>query len=184
MPLHYDLYLHPDLQAGTFTGHVRIDITASKPTEYFLVHVNGLTIQDTKLTRDEESLTISRSFEYPEHQYWVVLPESPAHPGNYSLSLVFSGSLTDGITGFYKSVYKNAEGENIPIATSKFQPTDARKAFPCFDEPSFKSTFSVTLVRPEQGYLALSNMPVQQETCNSPSPGISSPDFCSYRNVG
>ena len=59
----------------------------------------------------------------------------------------------------------------MPIATSKFQPTDARKAFPCFDEPSFKSTFSVTLVRPRDGYIALSNMPVQDEQENSPSSG-------------
>ena len=48
------------------------------------------------------------------------------------------------------------------IATSKFQPTFARRAFPCFDEPSFKSTFSTTLVRPSgDGYIALSNMPAE-----------------------
>ena len=83
----------------------------------------------------------------------------------------FDGSLTEGITGFYKSVYKNDQGEEVAIATSKFQPTDARKAFPCFDEPSFKSSFTVTLVRPSDGYIALSNMPVDQETQNSPAPG-------------
>nr|XP_045603518.1 glutamyl aminopeptidase-like [Procambarus clarkii] len=54
------------------------------------------------------------------------------------------------------------------IATSKFQPTDARSAFPCFDEPSFKSTFSTTLVRPSHGYTALSNMPVQREVADAP----------------
>ena len=65
----------------------------------------------------------------------------------------------------------------MPIATSKFQPTDARKAFPCFDEPSFKSTFSVTLVRPRDGYIALSNMPVQDEQENSPSSGKMVKDY-------
>ncbi|KAK7085111.1 hypothetical protein SK128_002659, partial [Halocaridina rubra] len=58
------------------------------------------------------------------------------------------------------------------IATSKFQPTDARSAFPCFDEPSFKSSFNTTLVRPTEGYIALSNMPVQKERANYPSPGL------------
>ena len=57
----------------------------------------------------------------------------------------------------------------VPIATSKFQPTYARRAFPCFDEPSFKSTFTVTLIRPSDGYIALSNMPVDKEIPNSPS---------------
>ena len=48
------------------------------------------------------------------------------------------------------------------IATSKFQPTYARRAFPCFDEPSFKSTFKTTLIRPSDGgYIALSNMPIE-----------------------
>ena len=150
---------------------MKIDILATKPADYFLVHTKGLDIQETELERDGESVALQAVFEFTEHQFWVVLPQSQAEPGNYSLNMVFSGSLTDGITGFYKSVYKNSQGENIPIATSKFQPTDARKAFPCFDEPSFKSRFSVTLVRPTQGYIALSNMPVKQETDNSPSPG-------------
>ena len=83
--------------------------------------------------------------------------------------LDFRGNLTRGIVGFYKSVYTNGRGEKVPIATSKFQPTYARRAFPCFDEPSFKSTFTVTLVRPSDGYIALSNMPVKQELSQQPS---------------
>ena len=84
----------------------------------------------------------------------------------------FRGNLTRGIQGFYKSVYTNGRGEKIPIATSKFQPTYARRAFPCFDEPSFKSTFTVTLVRPTDGYIALSNMPVKETSAHQPSLGL------------
>jgi aminopeptidase N len=83
----------------------------------------------------------------------------------------FRGNLTRGITGFYKSVYTNSRKERIPIAASKFQPTYARRAFPCIDEPSFKATFSVTLVRPTDRYIALSNMPVERETQSAPSIG-------------
>ena len=140
IPLHYDLYLHPDLQEGTFkgqlfyldvvnlflSGQVRIDIEATQPADHFLVHTKGLSIQETVLERDGAGVPLRSTFEFPEHQFWVVLPQSRAGPGNYSLNLTFSGSLTDGITGFYKSLYKNSQGENIPIATSKFQPTDAR----------------------------------------------------------
>ena len=86
-----------------------------------------------------------------------------------SIHIDFRGNLTRGIVGFYKSVYTNGRGEKVPIATSKFQPTYARRAFPCFDEPSFKSTFTVTLVRPTEGYIALSNMPVKQELQQQPS---------------
>ena len=135
------------------------------------MHSKGLDIQETELERDGAAVPLQSVFEFTEHQFWVVIPQSQTGPGNYSLTLVFSGSLSNGITGFYKSLYRNSQGENVPIATSKFQPTDARKAFPCFDEPSFKSEFSVTLVRPTEGYIALSNMPVEQETANTPSPG-------------
>ena len=91
----------------------------------------------------------------------------------YNLNFLdFRGNLTRGIVGFYKSVYTNGRGEKVPIATSKFQPTYARRAFPCFDEPSFKSTFTVTLVRPTDGYIALSNMPVKTNYTNQPSQGL------------
>ena len=126
---------------------------------------------DTKLMQGDVVIPLDSAFEYQENEFWVVTPSSPAPAGNYSLYLEFDGSLTIGITGFYKSVYKNSKGDEVPIATSKFQPTDARKAFPCFDEPSFKSTFTVTLVRPSDGYIALSNMPVQNESMNLPSAG-------------
>ena len=84
----------------------------------------------------------------------------------------FRGNLTGSIQGFYKSVYTNRRGEKVSIATSKFQPTYARRAFPCFDEPSFKSTFTVTLVRPTDGYIALSNMPEKEQFTHQPSQGL------------
>ena len=79
--------------------------------------------------------------------------------------LEFHGNLTGLIVGFYQAEYTNSEGKKIPMATSKFQPTDARSAFPCFDEPSFKSKFSTTLVRPSERYVALSNMPEEKQVC-------------------
>ena len=97
------------------------------------------------------------------HIMWIILIFAPVD---------FTGNLTKGIVGFYRSVYTSATGARIPIATSKFQPTYARRAFPCFDEPSFKSTFTVTLVRPTEGYVALSNMPVESERAGAPNNGL------------
>ena len=178
LPLHYDLYLHPDLVSGLFMGRVTISIEATSPTSYFLVHTKYLDISDTRLlNEDGDEVSYMRAFEYGRNEFWVVQLESEVVAGNYSLSMEFNGNLTRGITGFYKSVYTNRIGEKVSIATSKFQPTYARKAFPCFDEPSFKSTFSTVLVRPSQGYIALSNMPVAEEVEESPSNGLTTVTF-------
>ena len=178
LPLHYDLYLHPDLATGLFMGRVTIAIEATSPTSYFLVHTKHLDISDTRLSNtDGEAVSYMRAFEYPRNEFWVVELEEEVVAGNYSLSMEFNGNLTKGITGFYKSVYTNSRGEKVSIATSKFQPTYARKAFPCFDEPSFKSTFTTTLVRPSQGYIALSNMPVEVEEEESPANGLTTVTF-------
>ena len=178
LPLHYDLYLHPDLVSGLFMGRVTISIEATSPTSYFLVHTKYLDISDTRLlNEDGDEVSYMRAFEYGRNEFWVVQLEAEVVAGNYSLSMEFNGNLTRGITGFYKSVYTNRIGEKVSIATSKFQPTYARKAFPCFDEPSFKSTFSTVLVRPSQGYIALSNMPVAEEVEESPSNGLTTVTF-------
>ena len=94
-------------------------------------------------------------------------------PYTLLIYLEFHGNLTGLIVGFYQAEYINSEGEKVPMATSKFQPTDARSAFPCFDEPSYKSTFSTTLVRPSERYVALSNMPEERQVWSSFSKSMS-----------
>jgi len=174
LPLHYDLYLHPDLNAGRFSGQVAIMVAVTSPKHFLVAHVKDMNVTSTKLKdlATGQHVELKDSFEYKPNQFWVVLPKMELKEGNYSMELEFNGNLDDKIVGFYKSVYTKKNGEKRKIATSKFQPTDARGAFPCFDEPSFKSTFSTTLVRPSQGYTALSNMPQERETPDAPGPGL------------
>ena len=97
------------------------------PADYFLVHTKKLHILTTVLEKGGKTeLPLSSHFEFTKHQFWVVIPESQAGPGNYSLKFTFKGDLTNGMSGFYKSVYKNSKGESIPIATTQFESTDAR----------------------------------------------------------
>lgn len=64
-------------------------------------------------------------------------------PGEYELHLVFSGTLNDNMAGFYRSEYTNTAGEKRNMAVTQFEATDARKAFPCWDEPARKAVFQV-----------------------------------------
>ncbi|KAG7170009.1 glutamyl aminopeptidase-like [Homarus americanus] len=179
LPHHYDLYLHPDLDTGRFSGRVGILIGVTQPMDYLVAHIKSMNMTKTELqdTSSGKVLPLKDYFEYGPNQFWVVQPRSTLAPGNYTLKLEFEGSLDGSIVGFYRSVYTTKAGEKRSIATSKFQPTDARSAFPCFDEPSFKSTFTTTLVRPSDGYIALSNMPVQNEVAESPEAGLTSVVF-------
>ncbi|MBI2553476.1 MAG: M1 family metallopeptidase [Candidatus Rokubacteria bacterium] len=90
----------------------------------------------------------------------LTFPE-PLVPGTWRLSLAFTGILNDRLHGFYRSTYKTPDGDKV-LAATQFEATDARRAFPCWDEPAFKAVFQVTLVVPERLQI-VSNTPVATE---------------------
>jgi aminopeptidase 2 len=79
------------------------------------------------------------------------------------LEIKFTGQLNDKMAGFYRSTYKNPDGSEGIMAVTQMEPTDARRAFPCFDEPALKAEFTVTLVA-DKNLTCLSNMDVAGET--------------------
>ena len=83
-------------------------------------------------------------------------------PGKYWLQIQFTGVLNDKLHGFYRSLYKGADGQDKPLASTQFESTDARRAFPCWDEPAFKAVYQVTLVIDEK-LTAISNARVINE---------------------
>nr|XP_042907730.1 uncharacterized protein LOC107439767 isoform X3 [Parasteatoda tepidariorum] len=162
VPSHYDLLLYPQLENDTFFGTVNITVSVNRDTRYFIVHAHRLTITECGVydPRTGDGLILEKHFTYAPNEYFVLETRQRLRTGRYILRFEFSGNLTGSIVGFYKSNYRNRLNESRSLATSKFQPTYARRAFPCFDEPSFKTTFSVSLMH-SPNYIALSNMPVQ-----------------------
>ena len=92
----------------------------------------------------------------------VLTPRSSLTPGPAVISIEFAGILNDKLHGFYRSAFTDDDGVTHAIATTQFEATDARRAFPCFDEPDRKAVFSVTLDVPE-GLAAYSNGPVVED---------------------
>lgn len=162
LPDHYDLLLHPDIEEGTFRGEVTIHLTIVNETDVLLVHAWQLTVDAVSVESPPTTgvVSVADSFLFPQNEYFVVKLTAPIQPGNASLTLSFAGPLTGRIVGFYRSSYKQGN-ETRFLATSKFQPTYARRAFPCLDEPGFKSTYSVRLVH-QPHMMALSNMDPQE----------------------
>ncbi|XP_058049114.1 glutamyl aminopeptidase [Ahaetulla prasina] len=168
-PVHYDLDLTPEMEAEVYTGMVNISISLEKQTTRHL----WLHLRETKITEIPELRTssgqviaIKRCFGYERHEYVVIEAEEDLHPSSYFLSMKFKGYLNGSLVGFYRTSYEE-NGKTKYIAATDHEPTDARKSFPCFDEPNKKATFNISITH-ERDYEALSNMPVETmpKRCN------------------
>jgi len=169
LPRHYRLTLAPDLDAATFSGEVEIDLTVDAPTSSIILNAAELEIASATLTAGDaagsQSPTGIALDPVEERAVLTFAEDLPVGPA--TLHLVFTGILNDKLRGFYRSTFTDQLGVERVIATTQMESTDARRAFPCFDEPEFKATFEITLVVDEELH-AYSNNPVVDE---SPEPG-------------
>jgi puromycin-sensitive aminopeptidase len=159
-PSRYDLTIEPDLSAGTFVGAVDVAITINEQTSEIVLNALDMSIEIGALTvRDGRSIGVGAvSFDTELERATLTLAEA-VDPGECTLHLEFRGELNDMLHGFYRSTYIDDEtGETHVIATTQFEAADARRAFPCWDEPDRKAVFGVTLVVPD-GLAAISNGP-------------------------
>uniref|UniRef100_A0A671EKE2 Aminopeptidase n=3 Tax=Rhinolophus ferrumequinum TaxID=59479 RepID=A0A671EKE2_RHIFE len=164
IPLHYDLFVHPNLTSLDFVASEKIEVLVRDATQFIILHSKDLEIMNAAL-HSEEDLRYRKPgkklnvLSYPAHQQIALLvPETLMADLRYYVVIDFQAKLSDGFEGFYKSTYRTLDGETRTIAVTDFEPTEARTAFPCFDEPLFKANFSIK-IRRERGHIALSNMP-------------------------
>uniref|UniRef100_A0A4W5P8L6 Aminopeptidase n=1 Tax=Hucho hucho TaxID=62062 RepID=A0A4W5P8L6_9TELE len=164
IPESYDIVLQPHLyivmnnttnQSLVFTGNSTVYFRCVENTKTIVLHskeqnVTAVKVTDLdkgKIIKVDNTILYSNESNFLEIRLDSVLVED----GNYSLFTAFEGELLDDLAGFYMSSYKKGF-----IATSQMQPTDARKVFPCFDEPAMKATFRVSLIH-RPGTTALAN---------------------------
>lgn len=146
IPTCYELRLEPDLVAATFRGHEIIAITITQATKTILLNAVDLVIESAVLERQNTS-SFKASIEMePQTQRVRLTFGEPISPGDWQLHITFHGQLNDKLRGFYRSTYKDASGATQTLAATQFEATDARRAFPCWDEPDFKAVFATTLV--------------------------------------
>ncbi|XP_030620520.1 aminopeptidase N-like [Chanos chanos] len=167
-PEYYNVTLWPRLQMDEhgmyiFTGESGVAFRCVKETDLILIHSNKLnfTMQEghhAQLTGMDGTTapTINSTWLQEKTQYLVIQLNGKLQTGkSYWLYMEFRGELSDDLGGFYRSEYYE-NGEKKVVATTQMQPTDARKAFPCFDEPAMKAIFHLTLIHP-RGTVALAN---------------------------
>jgi puromycin-sensitive aminopeptidase len=161
-PVRYALRLAPDLEAATFTGEVRIEATAHAEVATITLHGAELAVTSADVVTAGTAQPASAAVD-DEAEHIVLSLPSPVGPGPITIVLCFSGILNDKLHGFYRSTYTDTAGTDHALATTQFEATDARRAFPCFDEPDRKAVFGVTLDVPV-GLAAFSNAPALSES--------------------
>nr|DBA32004.1 TPA: hypothetical protein GDO54_007756 [Pyxicephalus adspersus] len=164
IPNHYDVDLRPVLEKNAqglyvFHGKSVAHFSCVNPTNRVIIHSKKLNYTKNVVLKDDTNreITINKEQLVEKTNYLVLhLAESLQSGKTYTLHTEFIGELADDLAGFYRSEYVE-DGVTKIIATTQMQAHDARKAFPCFDEPAMKATFSITL-RHKPNYVALSNM--------------------------
>nr|XP_015828708.2 endoplasmic reticulum aminopeptidase 1b [Nothobranchius furzeri]XP_054587650.1 endoplasmic reticulum aminopeptidase 1b [Nothobranchius furzeri]XP_054587651.1 endoplasmic reticulum aminopeptidase 1b [Nothobranchius furzeri] len=157
-PLHYDLTIHPNLTTQDFTGVVRISLDVHEDTSAVILHAKQMEISNVLLLAPEGARPL-KVLEYPGFHQLALMSDSVLTKGRkYEVQLEFAANLSDSFHGFYKSSYRTSSGEVRTLASTQFEATFARGAFPCFDEPAFKANFTVQIIR-EPRHIAVSNMP-------------------------
>jgi puromycin-sensitive aminopeptidase len=156
VPTRYDLRLEPDLDAATFAGEDTITVTVHETVDEVVLNAAELAIHSVAAERADGVVVQGSVALLPEAERARLLFPSPLDPGEWRLRLHFTGVLNDRLHGFYRSTYKDEAGVSHTIAATQFESTDARRGFPCWDEPASKAVFAVSLVVPD-GLSAISN---------------------------
>ena len=173
-PSKYRMTLQPDFEKFTFKGEQTVDVDILMPTARIMMNSAELEIAEVSLNRGGapipvQSIALDADTETATLDFGRTLSPGPAH-----LVMKFNGILNDRLVGFYRSEYQDNEGHTRHLATTQFEATDARRAFPCWDEPAQKAVFDVTLVF-DDSLQAVSNTPIAEESV--PGPGLRSLRF-------
>ncbi|KAB0796160.1 hypothetical protein PPYR_10221 [Photinus pyralis] len=160
LPKHYQLTLTPDFTTFTFKGEVSVEIQIVKETDKIVLNALDLAVQSANLKEAHTKHVPSKISVLPETETAEFAFSQPIPPGDYTLNIQFTGEVNDKMKGLYRSKYVNQEGEDRYAAVTQFESTDARRCFPCWDEPALKATFDISLIVPPK-LEALSNMPVK-----------------------
>ncbi|XP_068084740.1 glutamyl aminopeptidase isoform X3 [Anabrus simplex] len=164
-PISYAVEFIPDYQHCTFTGQESLFVEVFHDTNSITLHAEKLVLDKSTIsvTRNStgERVVISDVEEEIQNKWFIILLASELHQGEvYRVDINnFTGHITNSRLGILKHSYDDS-GERWILLTH-FEPNGARYAFPCFDEPSFKARFSISIATPP-GKHALSNMPLME----------------------
>ncbi len=160
-PTHYDITLRPDFQNKSFSGQEAIDIQLLKPAPAITLNAADIQFQEVSISQDGKTHEATVRLDPKDQMVELRVPQ-PLNTGVAQIRIRYTGTLKQPLRGFYLS-----EANGRQYAVTQFESTDARRAFPSFDEPALKATFTLTAVVPRQD-MAIANAPAVSD---KPGPG-------------
>jgi aminopeptidase N len=162
-PLHYDIWITTGVHRDEreFHGKVKIQIEAINNTNEVVIHYRLTTIEKVDIfdilnNLIEENVSMSSK---DDVEFLIIKPTQVLSSGQkYLIEITYRGSLRDDRVGFYRTTYIDTSGNSIQLASTKFEPHNARHAFPCYDEPWIRASYNIS-IRHGANYTAISNMP-------------------------
>src|SRR6476619_4868475 len=184
VPTEYAIRIIPKLENFTFAGSETVKLNVRKPVHQLVLNALELKIEAASV--DGKELPLSAIKTDTEKELLTLTLPSELAAGDHALTLRFTGKINQQGQGlFYMRYQEEGSGARKVMLGTQFEATDARRFFPCWDEPSFRARFQLTAVIPEN-FIAISNMPVEKETKIAGGKEVRfavTPPMSSYLNV-
>ena len=164
VPTEYSVRIVPSIDKFTFTGTETVKLSVRRPVRQLVLNALELEVADASI--DGKALPDSAIKIDKKNELLILALPSELATGEHALALSFAGKINQQGQGLFYVPYQEhgspaAARKKIMLAT-QFEATDARRFFPCWDEPVFRARFQLTVVVPEN-WLAVSNMPIESE---------------------
>ncbi|CDO93854.1 unnamed protein product [Kluyveromyces dobzhanskii CBS 2104] len=159
---HYEIELSElSVEKNEFIGSVRIHMSTVSANDTISLNMRDIEIVSATVKLEEgQTLELKdRTVDFENDVVSLLFPEVISNK-KFVLCISYKGIIQTNMSGFYRSDYTDfVSGESRVMFSTQFEATDARRAFPCLDEPSLKATFSVSIIAHEK-FVVLSNMPL------------------------
>ena len=183
-PIAYAIRIQPDLAKLTFSGSETVQLNVESPTRQVVFNALDVNVAEARI--DENPIAISAIKIDTENELVTLSLPEELQPGQHTLALKFTGKINQFGRGlFYAKYQEQGTGAKKLLLGTQFEATDARRLFPCWDEPAFRARFQLSVVVPEN-WMAVSNMPIASERKVSGGREVSfqpTPSMSSYLNV-